>query len=72
MSLRDDYLEANGGHSDQAAAALARDLHRGDPADFKAGYSQENALLAAVEMFPTVPPSVAADINGWTVPEWAQ
>ena len=37
-----------------AAALFARDLMAGDEATFKAGYSPENAVIAALEVFPNV------------------
>ena len=51
-SLRDRYLRDYHGYEDVAAIAFARDLMQGDPATFKAGYTRENAILAAQEMFP--------------------
>lgn len=51
-SLHDRYLREHGGYEDIAAIAFARDLMQDDPATFKAGYTKENAILAAQEMFP--------------------
>lgn len=51
-SLREQYLRDHGGYEDIAAIAFARDLMQGDSANFKAGYTKENAILAAQEMFP--------------------
>lgn len=34
-----------------AAYAFCKDLMRGDPATFKAGYTRENAILATIEAF---------------------
>ena len=50
--LREQYLREHGGYEDIAAIALAKDLMRDDPATFKAGYTRENAIIAAEEMFP--------------------
>ena len=50
--LRRAYLARNDGYADQAAVALARDLMRDDPETFKQGYTRENAILAAQEVFP--------------------
>lgn len=50
--LRDEYLAAHGGYGDIAAIAFARDLMEDDPKNFKRGYTRENAILAAQEMFP--------------------
>jgi len=52
MTIRDRYLMEHGGYEDVAAIAFARDLMQGDPANFKAGYTKENAIIAAQEMFP--------------------
>jgi len=52
MPLREQYLRENGGYEDVAAIAFARDLMKDDPDNFKRGYSRENAILAAQEMFP--------------------
>jgi hypothetical protein len=51
-TLRAEYLSKCGGYEDIAAIALARDLMQGDPENFKAGYSRENAIIAAEEVFP--------------------
>lgn len=56
MTLRERFLMRAGGCPDQAAALLAAGLMEGDRATFKAGYSRENALLAACEMFPEADP----------------
>ncbi len=52
MGLKEQYLDRAEGVVESAAALLALDLTRGDPATFKAGYSDENALLAAADIFP--------------------
>jgi hypothetical protein len=52
MTIREKYLHDYHGYADLAAIALARDLMEGDPKNFKAGYTRENAILAAQEMFP--------------------
>jgi hypothetical protein len=52
---RDKVLAASGFDSasdDLVAICFAKDLMQGDPATFKAGYTAENALLAALEIFP--------------------
>ena len=54
MTLRRDYEKRYDGPL-QAAVALTRDLMRGDPANFKAGYTIANATLAAADLFPEVP-----------------
>lgn len=50
--LREKYLRECGGYEDIAAIALARDLMEDDPKTFKRGYTRENAILAAQEIFP--------------------
>ena len=50
-TLRDEYL-GQYGYEDVAAIAFARDLMEDDPKNFKRGYTRENAILAAQEMFP--------------------
>ena len=49
--LKDEYVSASGGQVKVAATIFARDLMRGDPASFKAGYSLDNAIIAATEVF---------------------
>lgn len=51
-SIREQYLRDHGGYEDIAAIAFAKDLMRGDPATLKAGYTKENAVIAAQEIFP--------------------
>lgn len=50
--LRTRYLREHGGYEDIAAIAFARDLMRDDPLTFKQGYTRENAIIAADEIFP--------------------
>lgn len=59
MSLAEQYREKIRGTvagsdptEDLVALCFARDLMKGDPAQFKAGYTAENAALAALEVFP--------------------
>lgn len=51
-SIREQYLRDYHGYEDMAAIAFARDLMRDDPKNFKKGYTRENAILAAQEVFP--------------------
>lgn len=51
-SIHDEYLERHNGNRQAAAIALAVDLMQGAPANFQAGYTLENAALAAAEVFP--------------------
>lgn len=50
-STRAEYLRRADGDEDRAAVLLARDLMRGDPETLRAGYSGENAALAAARLF---------------------
>lgn len=50
-TIREEYI-GNYSYADIAAIAFARDLMAGDPANFKSGYTRENAILAAQEVFP--------------------
>lgn len=50
MAIKDQYL-AQHPTVTQAATAMAQDLMRGDPGRFKAGYSADSALIAAIEVF---------------------
>ena len=52
MTIREKYLHDYHGYADVAAIAFARDLMEGDPKNFKQGYTRDNAILAAQEMFP--------------------
>jgi hypothetical protein len=54
VRLRDQLLTEAKGDATLAAARLAWRLEQGDPANFKAGYSRANAILAARETFPQV------------------
>ena len=66
MKLREEYLAAHNGVWAVAAAAFAADLHRGELMTFKAGYSKENALLAAAEIFPEVTSGRIRSLNNWS------
>jgi hypothetical protein len=47
------YMRATTTMDDEwAALLLAADLMRGDPSEYKAGYTRENALIAGLEVFP--------------------
>lgn len=52
--LAQPYLARTGGVAELAAALFALDLMKGDPAELKAGYTLENAVIAACEVFPDV------------------
>lgn len=53
--LRSMYLaRTKGAHHTAAAAALAFDLMQDDPSNFKQGYTFDNAILAALDVFDTV------------------
>ena len=51
MSVFEDYLRRARGNKVRAAAALALDLMRGDPATLKQGYTIGNALLAVIDAY---------------------
>lgn len=70
MSIRAEYLLENHEDAEEAAAILALRLTRGDPDTFKVGYSIENAILAALEVFPEVTEDRIRFLNGrhgWVV-----
>jgi hypothetical protein len=62
-TIVEDYLRKNGGRKVDAAAELAADLMRGDPAEFKLGYSIGNALLAVIEHYNLSPREVALAVE---------
>lgn len=49
MSLKTEYIDAHG-TTVEAATEFCRDLMRGDAAKLKAGYTADNALIAAIEI----------------------
>lgn len=49
--IRERFLAENNGDTAKAAEALARGLMKGDAATFKAGYTADNAAIAAAEVF---------------------
>lgn len=65
MSLGQEYLDRALGSPSLAAAKYAKDLNRDDPQTFKVGYSIENAVLAALELFPEVKEKSIRELNGW-------
>ena len=52
--LRDQLLAISNGNPIDAAARFAFELMQDDPAILKAGYTRDNALLSAYEMFPEI------------------
>jgi hypothetical protein len=46
--IAQEYIDK---HGDEAVSKLVHDLMQGDPATFKAGYSRENAIIAAADAF---------------------
>lgn len=52
--LREKILVENHGDENMAALDLATALMADDPETFKSGYSLENAIIAAREVFPSV------------------
>lgn len=58
--LRNQYLDRANGDRQNAAVALAWDLMQDDPSTLKAGYSLENAAIAASEYIGGVSREVVA------------
>jgi len=60
-AVRAEYLAR---HADEISAAVtfARDLMRGDPDSFQAGYSAPNAAISAAEVFEVTASEVAAHL----------
>ena len=50
-TIKEKYLRDYHGYQDIACIAFARDLMQGDAATFKAGYTRDNAIIAAEEIF---------------------
>ena len=72
VTLREELLAAGRGQSvAEVAAEFARGLTRDDPETFKAGYSRDNAILAALDLFPEVTAGEIRGANGWPVDEVA-
>jgi len=65
MNLRDEYLAKNDGNVVKAASVFAFYLARDDTETFKVGYSHDNAILAAIEMFPEVTADQIRSNNSW-------
>ena len=65
MSLRQELLIENDGDLREAAAIMANRLNRDDPVTLKVGYSRENAILAAIELFPEVTADEIRYDNQW-------
>ncbi len=65
MTLRDEYLRRSFGSPAMAAARFAKDLTRDDPTTLKVGYSIEDAILAAAELFPEAPERSIRRLNEW-------
>ena len=73
VTLRDDLLKAAPRNQSvvEVAANLARGLTRDNPGTFKAGYSRDSAILAALDVFPEVTAGQIRGANGWPVDEVA-
>ena len=67
-TLRDELLAENHGDARIAASNFASRLTKDDPETFKVGYTRENAILAAVELFPEVTPNAIRHWNRWSAP----
>ena len=66
-ALRDELLAESDNDMIEAASIFAHRLTRDDPDTFKVGYSQANAVLASVELFPEVTPFQIRFNNRWEV-----
>lgn len=49
--LKEQYITLAQGHYFKAAARFIEDLMAGDEVEMKAGYTLENAIIAALEVF---------------------
>ncbi len=65
ISLRDEYLAKHDDNLIEAASLLAIDLTRGFSETFKAGYTQPNAIFAAIDIFPEVTADQIRSSNRW-------
>ncbi len=54
MILHDELIARNNGNPIDAAAELAAGLMQDEPEILKVGYTRDNALLSAYEMFPEI------------------
>ncbi len=63
--LRDHYLAMNADNLIEAASHFAIHLTRDDPENFKVGYSRDNAILAAIEIFPEITSDEIRFNNRW-------
>jgi hypothetical protein len=54
MILHDELMARNDDNPIDAAAELAAGLMQDEPDILKAGYTRDNALLSAYEMFPEI------------------
>ena len=50
-SIAEQYIASYSGMKDRAMRAFATDLMRDDEANFKRGYTKENAVIATAEAF---------------------
>jgi hypothetical protein len=50
-------------YGDKAVWLFVRDLMAGDPSQFKAGYTRENAIIAAAEAFGMERSAVEEEVN---------
>ena len=64
-NLRGEYLNRHLGDPAFAAAHFAKDLNRDDPETFKVGYTETNAILATLEIFPEAREKSIRKLNGW-------
>ena len=57
MKLRNELMALNHNNPVEAGARLAYELMQDDPNILKAGYTRDNAVLSALEMFPEITPA---------------
>jgi hypothetical protein len=67
MTIRTKYMKRFLGSPTLAAAALAKDLTKGDDSNFKQGYTVDNAILAALNQFPEAKEIKIRELNGWEI-----
>ncbi len=58
LPIAEQYIDGHDGNIRDAVVQFVADLERGDPASFKAGYSRENAILAASDAFAIAPEDI--------------
>jgi hypothetical protein len=67
MTIRTKNMKRFLGSPTLAAAALANDLTKGDDSNFKQGYTDDNAILAALNQFPEAKEIKISELNVWEI-----